>query len=103
PWRFLTQASVFLSVISIFTSVKTEILVFDYWIIRKRKWVVPDLFIGGRGHIYWYFRGINPREWFAYIVTTIPSCVSYHSFTLPLRPITNILPKWAKSDSLKVL
>jgi hypothetical protein len=39
-------AGVFLLV---FTSVKTEILVSDYWIIRKRKWVVPDLFIGGRG------------------------------------------------------
>jgi nucleobase:cation symporter-1, NCS1 family len=95
PWRFLTQATVFLSVISsfggqfrtypipiqtaadmsliVFTSVTTVILVFDYWIIRKRKWVVPDLFIGGSGHIYWYFHGINPRAWLAYIVTVIPS------------------------------
>jgi cytosine/uracil/thiamine/allantoin permease len=79
-------AGVFLLV---FTSVKTEILVFDYWIIRKRKWVVPDLFIGGRGHIYWYFHGINPREWFAYIVTTIPSCVSVE--IRGLRPLIGLV------------
>jgi len=62
----------------VFTSVVTAILIFDYWIIRERKWVVPDLFKGGPEHIYWYFHGINPRAWFAYIVTVIPSLRELH-------------------------
>ena len=41
--------------------------------IRKRAWKVPDLFEGGPNHIYWYFHGINPRAWFVYIITVIPS------------------------------
>ncbi|PVH99763.1 hypothetical protein DM02DRAFT_642803 [Periconia macrospinosa] len=76
PWRFFTQASVFISVISsfaVFTSVCTAILILDYWVIRRRLWKIPDLFKGGPEYIYWYSHGINPRAWFVYIVTVIPS------------------------------
>lgn len=76
PWRFFSQAGIFIAVISsfaVFTSVCTAILVLDYWFIRKRAWKVPDLFQGGPDYIYWYFHGINPRAWFVYIVTVIPS------------------------------
>jgi nucleobase:cation symporter-1, NCS1 family len=95
PWRFFTQATVFISVISsfagmsrippylsdprtdprstVFTSVCTAILILDYWFIRKRAWKVPDLFRGGPEYIYWYTHGINLRAWTTYIVTVIPS------------------------------
>ncbi|RDW73035.1 putative permease-2 [Coleophoma cylindrospora] len=76
PWRFLTQATVFISVISsfaVFSSVTTAILVVDYWWVRKCIWKVPDLFHGGPGYIYWFTHGINLRAWFAYIVGVIPS------------------------------
>lgn len=76
PWRFFTQATIFLSVIStfaVFASVTTAILVLDYWVIRKRCWKVPDLYKGGSQYIYWYWNGINLRAWFVFIVTVIPS------------------------------
>ncbi|KAH8657101.1 permease for cytosine/purines, uracil, thiamine, allantoin-domain-containing protein [Tricladium varicosporioides] len=76
PWRFLTQATIFLSVISsfaVFASVCTAILMLDYWVIRKKMWKVPDLYKGGPEYIYWYTHGINMRAWFTYIVTVIPS------------------------------
>ncbi|EXJ82047.1 hypothetical protein A1O1_08116 [Capronia coronata CBS 617.96] len=76
PWRFFTQATIFLSVISsfgVFTSVCTAVLVLDYWYTRKRMWKIPDLFVGNNSSIYWYFHGINVRAWVVYIVTVIPS------------------------------
>lgn len=89
PWRFFTQATVFISVISsfaVFTSVCTAILILDYWVIRKRAWKVPDLFHGGPEYIYWYFHGINPRAWFVYIVTVIPSLRKFLSPSSPSSP-----------------
>ena len=94
PWRFFSQATVFLAVISsfggkfsceicghvwvaddfaVFASVVTSILVLDYWVIRKRMWKIPDLFVGNNNSIYWYWHGANPRACIVYIVTIIPS------------------------------
>ncbi|KAE9978161.1 hypothetical protein BLS_000839 [Venturia inaequalis] len=76
PWRYFTQASVFLSVISsfaVFASVVTAILVLDYWVIRKKAWKIPDLYKGGPEYIYWYYHGINLRAWSVYIITVVPS------------------------------
>lgn len=120
PWRFLTQATIFLSVISsfggkfstvflrfhswtqtltyclVFSSVCTAILILDYWFIRKRAWKVPDLYQGGPEYIYWYFHGINLRSWFVYIVTVIPSLRKYSSphFSLQL-----IFRSWTGAQS----
>jgi NCS1 family nucleobase:cation symporter-1 len=33
----------------------------DYFVIRKRKLVIPDLFIGDDSSIYWYTKGFNWR------------------------------------------
>jgi hypothetical protein len=88
--------------LSVFTSVTTVVLVFDYWIIRKRKWVVPDLFAGGPEHIYWYFHGVNPRAWFAYIVTVIPSLRKSHCISLLTKtPLTNSYLSWPLRKSYR--
>lgn len=76
PWRFFSQATVFLSVISsfgVFTGPTTAILIYDYYILRKGNWKIPDLFQGGSQYIYWYTNGINYRAWTAYAIATIPS------------------------------
>ncbi|KAH8880225.1 hypothetical protein GQ53DRAFT_891637 [Thozetella sp. PMI_491] len=76
PWRFLTQATVFLSVISSFgvmSAATTGILVSDYWIVRKRKWKIPDLYHGTPDSIYWYWAGINPRSCIVFILAIVPS------------------------------
>ncbi|KEY68266.1 hypothetical protein S7711_07020 [Stachybotrys chartarum IBT 7711] len=76
PWRFFTQAGIFISVISsfgVFASVLTAIIILDYWVIRKKAWKIPDLFQGGPEYIYWYTHGINFRAWSVYIITVIPS------------------------------
>lgn len=36
-------------------------MVADYWIVRKRKWVIPHLFIGTSESTYWYTGGWNLR------------------------------------------
>lgn len=73
PWRFLSQAYIFIQVLSIASSKfssqrlwtelitlaivlfpgSTAIVLCDYYLIRKRKWQIPDLFVGNPSGIYW--------------------------------------------------
>ncbi|RDW73384.1 hypothetical protein BP6252_07291 [Coleophoma cylindrospora] len=74
PWRFLSQASIFvtiLSVLSVYTSVTTSILIVDYFIIRKRMWKVPDLYV--ENGIYWYTNGWNLRCLAALVIGMVPA------------------------------
>lgn len=92
PWRMVTQPSTFLSVLSafgglysactyiipqmlinftVFLAPMTGVLVCDYWIIRRRKWKVPDLF--KQDGIYWYTTGINWRAIIAFVIGFVPS------------------------------
>jgi len=76
PWRFFTQAAVFLSVIGSFgvvTGPTTAILIIDYYILRKGNWKIPDVFNGGSQSIYWYYKGVNLRAILPYIIAIIPS------------------------------
>ncbi|RDW58497.1 hypothetical protein BP5796_12427 [Coleophoma crateriformis] len=76
PWRFLSQAYIFvevLSVNSIFLSASSAIVASDYYIIRRRKLVIPDLYVGNDSGIYWYTRGINWRAVVALALAMWPS------------------------------
>lgn len=67
PWRFLTQAITFITVLSsfgVFMSPAAAILVVDFWLIRKTKWNIPELYTPGG--IYWFTGGINWRAFVAY-------------------------------------
>jgi nucleobase:cation symporter-1, NCS1 family len=69
PWRFLTQASTFITVLSsfgVFMSPAAAILVTDFWIVRRRKWNIPDLY-SDQG-IYWFWNGLNWRAFTAYFL-----------------------------------
>lgn len=74
PWRFLTQASTFITVLSsfgVFMSPAAAILVVDFWLIRKTKWNIPDLYMP-QG-IYWFTGGLNWRAFLAYFLGMWPA------------------------------
>lgn len=69
PWRFLTQASVFIAVLSafgVFMSPAAAILVVDFWLVRRTRWNIPDLY--RPGGIYWFRGGLNWRAFAAYLL-----------------------------------
>jgi nucleobase:cation symporter-1, NCS1 family len=69
PWRFLTQATTFITVLSsfgVFMSPAAAILVCDFWLVRRCKWNVPDLYTPEG--IYWFLGGLNWRAFVAYIL-----------------------------------
>ncbi|KAI1633043.1 permease for cytosine/purines, uracil, thiamine, allantoin-domain-containing protein [Biscogniauxia mediterranea] len=69
PWRFLTQASTFITVLSsfgVFLSPAASTLVVDFWVVRRCKWNIPDLY--SPGGIYWFYNGLNWRAFIAYIL-----------------------------------
>jgi NCS1 family nucleobase:cation symporter-1 len=74
PWRFLTQATTFLSVIgsfSVFIAPMTGILVCDYWLVRRRKIKIPDLYTPDG--IFWYNYGLNWKAFLVFVICIAPS------------------------------
>jgi NCS1 family nucleobase:cation symporter-1 len=50
PWRMLTQAVTFLTVLSafgVFWAPMTGIMIADFWIVRRQKLIMPDLYREG--------------------------------------------------------
>jgi NCS1 family nucleobase:cation symporter-1 len=73
-WRFLSQATILLSVIgsfSVFVAPMTGILVADYWLVRRHKWKILDLY--SNTGIYWYFYGLNWRAFLAFCIAWAPA------------------------------
>ncbi len=74
PWRFLTQATTFLSVIGsfgVFIAPMTSILVSDFWAVRRRKLKIPDLY--KEDGIFWYNFGLNWKAFLVFFVCIAPS------------------------------
>jgi NCS1 family nucleobase:cation symporter-1 len=74
PWRFLTQAETFITVLSsfgVFMSPAAAILIVDFWIIRRQKWDIPDLY--KTYGIYWFNAGVNWRAIVAYLIGMWPA------------------------------
>lgn len=67
PWRYLTQAETFITILSsfgVFMSPAAAILVADFWVVRKTAWNIPDLY--RPEGIYWFWNGLNWRAFVAY-------------------------------------
>ncbi|KAE9963979.1 hypothetical protein BLS_008768 [Venturia inaequalis] len=82
PWRFLTQATTFITVLSsfgVFMSPAAAILIVDFWIVRKTKWNIPELY--KPGGIYWFTGGINWRAFVAYILAMWPALPGFVNAT----------------------
>lgn len=69
-------------------------LIVDYYFVRKRKLVIPDLFIGGPESIYWFNNGINWRAIFCLLFAMWPSMrknpLSVNPTNFPIIRHTNI-------------
>lgn len=74
PWRFLTQSTIFITVLStfaVFSSVTSPTLAADYWLVRKKAWKIPDLY--HENGIYWYTHGWNLRSLTSWCLAILPS------------------------------
>ncbi|GAA6014816.1 hypothetical protein JCM10207_002191 [Rhodosporidiobolus poonsookiae] len=75
PWFLLSNAAAFLSFLGLygsFLSGVASILVTDFWILRRGKVDIRELFKGGDG-IYWYWHGINWRAVAAWVISFAPN------------------------------
>ncbi|CDK26233.1 unnamed protein product [Kuraishia capsulata CBS 1993] len=75
PWQLLSTASVFINVMSAYSvllGAMTGIMCCDYWIIRKRKIKLSDLFNPTPSSIYWFNGGYNWRAFVAWVIGFAP-------------------------------
>ncbi|KXT06852.1 hypothetical protein AC578_7189 [Pseudocercospora eumusae] len=73
PWQYLSNASVFLTVISgfgIFLAPFTGVLLTEYLIVRGQRLVLEDLYKGDSSSIYWYHAGFNWRAAVSWAIGT---------------------------------
>lgn len=74
PWRFLTGATTFITVLGsfgVFMSPAGAILAVDFWLIRHQKWNIPDLYTPHG--VYWFWNGVNWRAMVAYFLGMFPA------------------------------
>ena len=48
------------------------ILIADYFVVRRRKLSLTQLFTNNEKSIYWFYHGVNPRTVVCFIVGTAP-------------------------------
>lgn len=48
------------------------ILITDYFLVRKQKLRIDDLYIGNEDSAYWYFKGFNWRAFAAWVMGLWP-------------------------------
>ncbi|KAH9835075.1 ncs1 nucleoside transporter family protein [Teratosphaeria destructans] len=73
PWQYLSNASVFLTVISgfgIFLAPFTGVMLTEYLIVRKCRLVLADLYKGDKSSLYWYTYGFNWRAFASWALGT---------------------------------
>ncbi|KAK2035438.1 NCS1 nucleoside transporter [Colletotrichum zoysiae] len=70
PWELLSSASVFISVLSaysVFLGPVIGIQICDYFIIRRRRIKLSDLYHPRPDGSFYYWKGINPRTFVAWV------------------------------------
>ncbi|KAJ4385736.1 hypothetical protein N0V93_010166 [Gnomoniopsis smithogilvyi] len=82
PWKLLSSAAVFISVLSaysVFLGPIIGIQVCDYWIVRRRRLKLSDLYHPRPDGIYYFVKGFNPRSFVAWVLgfaTQLPGFAS---------------------------
>lgn len=70
PWQLLSSASTFISVLSaysVFLGPMTGIMICDYWVVRRRKLKLSDLYHGRKDGSFYFWHGVNWRSFAAWI------------------------------------
>ncbi|KAL1960483.1 hypothetical protein VTO42DRAFT_7782 [Malbranchea cinnamomea] len=86
PWELLASASTFINVLSaysVFLGPMCGIMVAEYWVIRRRKIKLSDLYDPHREGIYYFWYGINPRAFIAWVVGFAPLLPGFISTVNP--------------------
>ncbi|KAH6693409.1 permease for cytosine/purines, uracil, thiamine, allantoin-domain-containing protein [Plectosphaerella plurivora] len=76
PWEFYNTASVFVAVaasFSVFLAPLTGIMMADYFIVRRQKVQISQLYTGSRDGSYWYTYGFNWRALLTWVVCFVPA------------------------------
>lgn len=115
PWELLASASVFISVLSaysVFLGPMVGIYVCEYWILRKRKVKLSDLYHPRPDGVYHYWHGLNWRSFISWIVgwaylipgfaaTVTPdaveapeACINLYYLAFPLGFTVSFLVHW---------
>ncbi|EOD51179.1 putative ncs1 nucleoside transporter protein [Neofusicoccum parvum UCRNP2] len=75
PWELLSSAATFISVLSaysVFLGPMVGIQICDYWLVRRRRVKLSDLYHAGPSGIYYFVRGVNWRAFVAWVVGWAP-------------------------------
>lgn len=75
PWELLASAGTFISVMgaySVFLGPMCGIQICDYFLIRGQRVKLTDLYTPSSSGIYYYFRGVNPRAFIAWVCGWAP-------------------------------
>lgn len=82
PWLFYNTASVFVAVassFSVFLGPLTGVMLADYFIIRKRRIEISQLYTGSPEGSYYYTKGVNWRAiitWFGCFAPAMPGMIA---------------------------
>jgi NCS1 family nucleobase:cation symporter-1 len=71
PWQLLSSAATFISVLSaysVFLGPMAGIMICDYWVVRRGRVKLSDLYHGREEGVYYFWNGINWRSFTAWIV-----------------------------------
>jgi cytosine/uracil/thiamine/allantoin permease len=71
PWNLVNAPGTFITVIGslgIFVSPLIGIFCADYIVVRRRKYKVPDLYVGNKSSIYWYQYGFHWRGFLTWLM-----------------------------------
>ena len=94
PWKILESAGSFLnfmSAYSVFLGPIASILVFDFWVVKQRKYDVRALY--DRHGIYSYWHGVNWRAIVAFIVGIAPNMPGFiYNINSSINPGAGIYP-----------
>jgi NCS1 family nucleobase:cation symporter-1 len=71
PWQLLSSAATFISVLSaysVFLGPMTGIMICDYWVVRRAKLKLSDLYHGRKDGAFYFWHGINWRSFTAWVI-----------------------------------
>lgn len=82
PWQILANATVFVSVLNsygCFFGPMIGVFTADYFLVRKQKIKLSDLYTGSTDSIYWFYKGINIRSYISWICGFVPGIIGFAS------------------------
>lgn len=94
PWQILANATVFINVLGsygCFFGPMIGVFTADYYLVRKQKLKLTDLYKADKTSIYWFWHGFNWRGYLSWVFGFIPGIVGFPS----VNPAMKSVPKGA--------